>query len=62
MARYHNSEGYSDPTAGIAEKRVMKAEKKHKRYLKHGKGYPIKGYLIGELYCFKLAKKKLDKR
>jgi len=56
MARYHNSEGYADTTAYLAEKNI---EKKHKRYLRHGKGYPMSGYRFGELYCFKLAVRKM---
>lgn len=59
MARYYNSEGYVDTTAYLAEKSVERQEKKHKRYLRHGKGYPVNGYRIGELYCFKLCVRKL---
>ena len=61
MARYHNSEGYADTTAYIAEKNI---EKKNKRYLRHGKarGYPVSGYRIGELYCFRLAVRKMGIR
>ena len=46
MATYKNHEGYNDPTAGIAEKK-----KKRKR----SRGYPESGYLLNELYCFRLA-------
>ena len=56
---YKNHEGYSDPTAGIAEKNIEKQEKKHNRYLRYGKGYPARGYRIGELYCFRLCVKKM---
>ena len=54
MARYHNSEGYADTTAYLAEKNIERQEKKRKHI--------GSGYLIGELYCFKLAVRKLGYR
>jgi len=62
MARYKNSEGYVDTTAYYAERNAEKQEKKHNRYLKHGKGYPTTGYRIGELYCFKVAKRTMERQ
>ena len=64
MARYKNSEGYADTTAYNAELNIEKQRKREMykaqgRYLKYGKGYPVEGYMIGELYCFKLAARKL---
>ena len=47
---YKNHEGYSDPTAGIAEKRAERTKKR-----KRSRGYPESGYRLNELYCFRLA-------
>jgi len=48
---YKNSEGYADPTAYYGERR---AERKPKK-----KRLQVRGYMIGELYCFKLAIRKM---
>jgi len=45
---YKNHEGYSDPTAGIAQKRAERTRRRKR-------GYPESGYLLNELYCFRLA-------
>ena len=47
---YKNHEGYSDPTAGTAERRTEKMKKR-----KRSRGNPESGYLLNELYCFRLA-------
>ena len=59
MATFKNHEGYADTTAYLAEKRIEKA---HRDYLRKGIGYPTSGYMLGELYCFRLAARKMGKQ